>query len=155
MEMREATLAWGSADLPDDAFVAAFEDGRYPHDRFRHADHVRLAWIYARRHGAEEAAHRMRRGIRAFARQAGVPGKYHETITMAWVRLVAAALALSPGIDDFARFVRAHAWLLEKDALLAFYSRERLMGEAARGAWVEPDLRPLPALAPAAFPDPE
>ena len=138
-------MPWGSSALGDDAFVEAIEAGRYPHDRFRHADHVRLAWIHVRRSGEEEAARRMRAAIRAFAQGAGVPRKYHETVTTAWVRLVAAAVALSPRIDDFARFAGAHPWLLEKDALLAFYSRERLMGEEARAGWVEPDLRPLPA----------
>jgi hypothetical protein len=133
----------GSAGLADGAFLDAFERGRYPHERFRHADHVRLAWLYVRRFGAEEAARRMRGGIRSFALRAGVPGKYHETITTAWTRLVALGVALSPRIDDFALFMRAHPWLLEKDALLAFYSRERLMGEVAREKWMEPDLKPL------------
>ena len=35
--------------------------------------------------------------------------------------------------------------LSEREFLLCFYSRERLMSERARVEWVEPDLAPLPA----------
>jgi hypothetical protein len=142
---------WGSAALEDDRFVADFEAGLYPHDRFRHADHVRLAWIYLRRFAVEEAEDRIRGGIRRFARQAGAERKYHETVTIAWMRLVAIALRLSPRTDDFGAFARLHGWLFQKDALLAFYSHECLASEAARREWAEPDVGALPA----PFRDPE
>lgn len=143
--------AWGSAALGDDRFVADFEAGLYPHDRFRHGDHVRLAWIYLRRFGEDEARERIRRGIRQFTRQALAERKYHETATIAWLGLVAIAVRLSPRIGDFGIFARLHGWLFQKDALLAFYSRERLASEAARRGWAEPDV----AAFPAPFRDPE
>ena len=146
-----AEPALGSAALEDDRFVADFEAGVYPHSRFRHADHVRLAWIYLRRFGVEEAEERIRGGIRSFARQAGAERKYHETVTIAWMRLVAIALRLTPDTGEFHAFARLHGWLFRKDALLAFYSRERLASEAARGEWAEPDV----AAFPAPFRDPE
>jgi hypothetical protein len=51
---------------------------------------------------------------------------------------------VSPRAATFDDFARRHGWLLEKDALLEFYSRERLMSDEARARWVEPDLLPLP-----------
>jgi hypothetical protein len=33
--------------------------------------------------------------------------------------------------------------LADKNILLSFYSRERLMSTAARMAWLEPDIKPL------------
>jgi hypothetical protein len=111
---------------------------------FRHVDHLELAWNCLRESAYDEAEHRMRDNIRAIAAQAGAPDKYHETITVGWMRLVAAAMELSERIETFPELMRAHQWLLDKDALLAFYSRERLMSDEARSRWVAPDLKPLP-----------
>ena len=130
----------------DDAFVEDFESCRIANSTFRHADHIRLAWIYLCRHGYPEAEARMREGIRRLAVHAGAPGKYHETMTIAWMRLVAVGLALSPQAGTFADFSRAHAWLLDKNAVLAFWSRERLMGDTARAQWIDPDMKALPAV---------
>jgi len=111
---------------------------------FGHLDHLELAWNCLRESAYEEAEQRMRDNIRAIAAQAGAPGKYHETITVGWMRLVAAAMDLSGRIVTFEELLRAHQWLLDKDALLDFYSRDRLMSDEARAAWVAPDLKPLP-----------
>jgi len=129
----------------DDAtFAGHVESCRIPGSAFRHADHIRLAWIYLRGHDHGEAEARMRESIRRLAAHAGAPQKYHETLTVAWMRLVAVAIALSPKAATFAEFSRSHPWLFDKDAVLAFWSRERIMDGAARARWVDPDLRPLP-----------
>ena len=52
--------------------------------------------------------------------------------------------ALHARDDDFDAFLAAHPRLLERDLLRAHYSRERLFSEAARAAFVEPDLLALP-----------
>jgi hypothetical protein len=52
--------------------------------------------------------------------------------------------ALRAREDDFEAFLAAHPRLLERDLLRAHYLRERLFGEAARAAFVEPDLLTLP-----------
>ncbi len=109
-------------DYTDAEFVAAFESGTI--ESFRHADHIRLALIYVQRHGMPEAEARVAAGIRQFATKAGQPGKYHHTMTIAWVRLAAR--------------------LLDKGALSAYYSEEVLSSERARREWVEPDLAVLP-----------
>jgi hypothetical protein len=136
-------LIGGSAGLEDDVFVAQFESCQFPGDQFRHADHLRLAWIYVRKYGCDVAEQRMRRSIQSFARSLRAAQKYHETITIFWMRLVDVAIRSSSRGEKFGDFVDAHPWLLEKDLILGFYSRELLISDAARKAWVEPDLKPI------------
>ena len=81
----------GSFLLGEDDFVAMVEDCRYANAEFRHADHIRLAWIYVRRYGARQAEQRIVDAIRRFATSAGHETKFHETQTRAWLRLVATA----------------------------------------------------------------
>jgi len=138
------TSIGGSAGLEDDVFVAQFESCQFPGDQFRHADHLPLAWIYIRKYGCDVAEQRMRQSIQSFARSLGAAHKYHETITFFWVRLVDVDIRSSCPRETFADFVDAHPWLFEKDLVLEFYSRELLMSDAARRAWVEPDLKPIP-----------
>jgi hypothetical protein len=139
----ENDAAYGSCMLSEDAFVTAVEQGRYANAEFRHADHLRLAWIYLQRYGTQEAEERIAETIRRFAIGQGHEGKYHETMTRAWLRLVAAARQLTPEAV-FEDFLRGHGWLLNRGALATFYSDARLSSEAARRAWAAPDRRPLP-----------
>ena len=66
-----------------------FLDGRTDPARFRHADHVRMAFEVLRRHGEfADAALIYSRALRAIAARAGRPGLYHETITVAFLALI-------------------------------------------------------------------
>lgn len=72
---------------------------------------------------------------------------YHETITQAYIRLVAAFLAGNERGQGIAELVNKLlvSPLGRRDALLTYFSRERLFSVAARKAWVEPDLVPIPS----------
>ena len=143
------TSVSGTSDLTDAEFVAALEAPTLPNDRFRHYDHVRLAWIYLRDAALPEAADRMAASIRRFAlHHHGDLTKYHETITRAFMHLVAVHVAATPQIADFPRFAIANTRLLDKRILLDYYSEERLMSDHARSTWLDPDVRPLPAAKP-------
>ena len=134
-----------AAIVEDDAvFLAAFEAGVRPGGAFRHADHVRLAWLYLRRDGAAQGEDNIAAGIRRFAAAQGGAGFYHETLTRAWVRLVAAALAKTPQLESFTLFFDAHPELADKAFLFHFYSAEALSLPAARDGWIEPDRALLP-----------
>jgi hypothetical protein len=74
-----------------------------------------------------------------------VPERFHHTLTVAWVRLIDAARRTHPDLA-FDALVDACPWLLDKDAPLAFYSRDHLYSDEARKSWVEPDLMPLPGV---------
>jgi hypothetical protein len=127
--------------MTDETFLARFEAASLP--SFGHRDHLRVAFAYTRRGGTEHAVARAREGLRRFAAAHGEPGRYHETLTTAWARVVA-HYALRARDADFDAFLAAHPRLLERDLLRAHYSRERLFSEAARAAFVEPDLLALP-----------
>ena len=133
--------------MTDEAFARAFEQGGVTPAQFDHAAHVRVAWVYLRESASlDEALSRMRAGIRVFAAAAGVPQKYHETITVLWMRLLEDVRAAGAS-GELADVLRAHPALADKDLPLLYYSRERLFSDEARAAWVEPDRRPLTPVA--------
>jgi hypothetical protein len=124
--------------MTDDEFVRAFESCGLSPDLFHHSDHIRLARIYVDRHGAAEAAERFRTYLRKFAAHIGKSDKYHETITVAWMRLVARARAA--GELEKLELEK----LMDKKYIEKFYSPELLASEAARTQFVEPDRAELP-----------
>jgi len=66
---------------------------------------------------------------------------YHETITVAFMRLVFEAAAdQSNSIEDFEQ---RRPELFDKRVLLRLYSRHRILSAEARATFVEPDLMPI------------
>jgi hypothetical protein len=128
----------------DQEFVRMFEACELANDNFHHRDHIRLAWIYLERYGELEARGPIARAIRKFAAHHGKSDKYHETITVAWLRLVARAMARVPLDATFDQLTIAAPELLDKRTIERFYSTAVLASEAARTYWVEPDLQALP-----------
>jgi hypothetical protein len=115
-----------------------------PGGEFGHREHLRLAWRELRDHDREIALTRIETAIRHVAEAHGAPDKYHRTMTEGWAALVGHHLAEEPGLtlDEFlARF----PGLLDRGLLKRHFSPELLATPAARAAWVDPDLRPLPA----------
>jgi hypothetical protein len=130
--------------VTDDEFLRAFFSLDLPTSAFHHRDHLRLTWLVVRRHGAAAARDLVSAGIRRFAEAHGHGGRYHETLTAFWVRLVAHAAGDSADVKDFDAFLRAYPLLLDRHLPLRHWSRDVLFGAAARSAWREPDLVPLP-----------
>ena len=126
--------------LTDDEFVTRFEAHQL--DSFSHRDHLRVAYAYARRGGTDAAVAGARR-IRGFAAAAGDAGKYHDTLTVGWARIVADRVRRSPQLD-FPAFLEANPDLGARDLLLGHYSAALLFSETARAGFVEPDRAPLP-----------
>jgi len=125
--------------MTDVEFLDAFESGALSTAQFHHRDHLRLAWLQVDRLGLEGAAAAVSAGIRGFAAEHGLDRLYHETLTRFWVRIVAHAAA-----PTFEETLNRHPLLLDNGLPLRHWSREVLFGDAARAAWVEPDLAPLP-----------
>jgi hypothetical protein len=130
--------------MNDDAFLQAFAGGALAPGAFHHRDHLRLAWLLVRQQGVESACVAVANGIRGFATQHGHPEKYHETITQFWVRLIGYLIESRPDIDDFATFMETFPHLLDAKLPHRHWQRHTIGGAAARSAWVEPDLLPLP-----------
>jgi flavin reductase len=135
--------------LTDEEFIATFEHGGFAANAFPHRAHLRMAWLYVRHLGPDAAIDRAARGIRNLAEAHGQPTLYHDTLTRAWVYLVAAADAVSPS-PTFTGFVERNPQLLDKQLLLRHYSPEVLSSAEARAAWVAPDVASIPGAPPSA-----
>jgi hypothetical protein len=133
--------------MTDAEFARAFERGDVTPDQFDHTAHMRVAWTYLRESPSTDAAlGRMREAIKRFAAAAGKSDKYHETITVAWMILLAdvRVRVCAGGADrELTDVLREHPALADKDVLLRYYSRERLFDDRARVEWIEPDRAPL------------
>jgi hypothetical protein len=130
--------------MTDEEFVRAFEGGQVTPEAFDHRAHVRVAWVYLREAGSLDAAiPRMRDAIVRFAAAAGAAQKYHETITVVWMRLVDGVRQRVGAPLETTDVLRDFPALADKDLPLQYYSRDRLFSDEARRAWVAPDLRPL------------
>jgi hypothetical protein len=131
------------------AFAARFTAMTLAKEEWTHAAHLTVGAWHVDQHGAAEALLLLRERIRRLNESHGnvntTTAGYHETITAAYVTLIAAYLdACPPGLPLSTRVERLLASpLAARDMLLAFYSRERLMSRDARAQWVEPDLAPL------------
>lgn len=126
--------------MDDPDLVAAFERGTLR--AFPHRDHVRVAWILLEREGYEDAVAAMTGGIRRMAIAAGLLAKYHETRTVAWMKLIDAAR--TPSSATSTEFVMSRPGLLRSTLLDDHYSAEVLGSPEARSRFVEPDRSPLP-----------
>lgn len=134
----------GTAALSDEALVEEFESCRLPTAHFHHADHIRLAWIFLGQMDEAEATRRIERAIRRYAEHNGIGQKYHHTITLAWMKLVAAARRATPHSVCFDEFAGQHPELLAVKNLNNYYTPGCLASPEARAGWIEPDLRRLP-----------
>jgi hypothetical protein len=132
----------------DETFIREFEAGRWPLENWHHCDHIKLAYLYLRRYPLEEAASKLRDGIRAHNAAHGLPdlptSGYHETMTRAWLHLVDLVISEYGPSDTADLFFEQHPELSQKKTLRLFYSRERFMSPEAKLRFVAPDLCPLP-----------
>ncbi len=134
--------------LSDEELLESFESCEIPHNEWTHQAHVRVAYLYLRRHGTHEGLSRIRSGIKALNAAHGTPDSlergYHETITVAFVRLISKALSEDDRCSTSAELCERHPELLSKAILDRFYSQNRLISTEAKAGFVEPDLMPLP-----------
>ena len=125
--------------------VRRFESCEFTGSEFTHGAHLAVALSYISSLTEEEAMERMRAGLFRFLDHHGVdPKKYNETITLFWIRLVRGFLQSAKSdrtLSDLAReLVLTHG---DAKIIFRYYSKELLMSDEARRAWVEPDLKPF------------
>ena len=127
-----------SADCPD---LARFVRGEIPAASFPHREHLRMAFEMLRRHDFAETVLHYSRAIRAMAQRAGKPQGFHQTLTIAFLSLIAERLEGGQW-DDFAAFARDNPDLLDKGAVARWYRPERLASERARRTFLLPEPAP-------------
>ncbi len=138
----------GTMPTTDAELLTVFEQATLPFEQWTHATHVRVAYLYLREHPFADALDRVRRFIQAYNHAHGVPSTrtqgYHETITVAFMTLVAEALRESGDPGNSGTFLEQHPDLLSARVLERYYSRELLFSPAAKQTFLGPDLHPLP-----------
>ena len=130
-----------SAAMTDADFLDAIENCSYPIGDFHHAEHLRLGWLLLSKMDWVSASVHAARAIRRLTAHYGLESRYHETITQAWMRLLA-----SHDERDFSEFLTLHGDRATFDLLRKHWRRETLMSDHARAHWVEPDLESLPPI---------
>src|SRR5437868_5597328 len=127
-----------------DRLQARFATQEIPAAEWTHRAHLLMGAWHVFHLGPEAALERLRTGIRRLNQAHGTPETptrgYHETITRAYVELLALFLPRFPPGTPLATRVNAllASPLAARDALLAFYDRDRLMSPEARAGWVPP-----------------
>jgi CDP-diacylglycerol--glycerol-3-phosphate 3-phosphatidyltransferase len=129
-----------SAGLSDEEFLAAFDNCTLSLSSFRHGDHLRLAWLQVRNNTLDEALALVRHGIQKYAAHHGVSHIFHETVTAAWVKLIATHHEAT-----FEDFVRDNEHRLNLALLHRFWTPDALNSQEARLGWLPPDRQALPA----------
>jgi hypothetical protein len=131
-----------------DRFSAGFENGTLPGAEFTHAAHDALCCIHLYRDDAETALDHLRGAIPRFNLSAGGQNTdtsgYHETLTVFWVRVLAAFHArekwnsrlrfVLEGIAEFGGRSKLHT---------EYYSYDVVQSKEARRIWVPPDRRAI------------
>jgi hypothetical protein len=132
--------------MTGDDLIQRFENGTTRADTFHHADHVRLAFEYLSRCSLLEALQRFPEALRRFAAAQGKAGRYHETITWAYLLLVHERIARASSgqecrVQTWEEFAAHNSDLfLWKDGVLnALYRQETLDSDLARRTFVLPD----------------
>lgn len=104
---------------------------------FPHREHVRMGFEMLRRHDFAATVFHYSSAVRAMAAKAGKPQAFHQTVTIAFLALIAERID-SGDYADFDSFANANADLFEKSALSRWYPAERLATEAARRTFLLP-----------------
>lgn len=125
----------------DRAFLQSFEECSLGAKCWTHAAHVRMGWLVLETSSSfEEALERIRSGIMRFNSTKNSIG-YHETITVAFARLIDSRRLTGETLEAF---LARNPDLQDRNCLKQFYSQAILASEKARQNFIEPDITPLP-----------
>ncbi len=117
--------------------LAVFEEGRVDPRQFPHREHVRIGYELLERHPFPEALLHLARGLRRLAARAGRPEAYHETITAAFLALIAER-RLSARYADWKDFAARNPDLFQKELLQEIYEPAVLQSTVARQTFILP-----------------
>jgi phosphinothricin acetyltransferase len=129
----------------DAAFLDSFLKRTVPREEWTHRAHLRFAWLTLRTHGLAEAHAYTREHIQRYNEVVGARIGYHDTITRAYLILMAARMSAGTArsFDDFERS-NADLFTPGLASVLAHYSPARLWTDEAKASFCAPDLKPLP-----------
>ena len=123
--------------LPECPDLERFVHGEIRPADFPHREHVRMAFEMLRRHDFAETAWLFSRALRDMTSKAGKPLAFNQTVTIAFLSLVAERMERT-GATDFAAFVQSYPDTLDKNVLARWYRPEQLSSDTARRTFVMP-----------------
>jgi hypothetical protein len=122
----------------DRDFLDALESCILAPEVFDHAAHVRAAYLYARHLDFPDALARMRGALLAFTRALGKAERYHETVTTAFMALIAQRLHERGDPGGWEAFARMNPDLFDRGVLRRIYPPGVLESDLARRVFVLP-----------------
>lgn len=123
--------------MDEESLLADFEAGVIDPQIFSHRCHVRVSYELLERHPFPEALLHLARGLRRIAVAAGKPERYHETITAAFLALIAERrLTWVP--KSFAEFAERNPDIFDQKILEKIYTPSLLQSDLARRTFVLP-----------------
>ena len=121
--------------------VSAFENLSLDPAKFSHRSHLTVGWRYLQRYGFPQGAAKFIERLTAYVQHVGAAGKYHETITWAYLTLMneERVLRSRPG-ETFAELALRRPDLLDhrNGALSRIYGKAQLDSPEARRVFVLP-----------------
>ena len=130
--------------MNDAEFLAALEACTLDPAQFRHAAHVRAAYLYLCAGDFAAASARFAAALRQFAAHHGQAGRYHETITFAFLAVIGERLTSGGAHGGWAGFAAANPDLLDTRFLTHYYPPAVLASALARKAFILPGFSPVP-----------
>lgn len=132
--------AFDCSELSDDELLTRLHDASLPGGSFHHRDHVRVTWMLLQRMPLVEVLSELSQLLRGFAAANGAPELYHETITWAYIFLIAERAHEEPVARSWAEFEARNPDLIESGSSIlgALYSPDRLGSALARTLFVLP-----------------
>jgi hypothetical protein len=124
--------------LNDETLRRSFEDLTLSPADFSHREHVQMAWIYLREHPLVDVLRIFPENLKRFAASIGKPVLYHETITWAYLMLIAERLERDGRAESWDAFASRNEDLLSSSLLARYYPSEELTSDLARRAFIWP-----------------
>jgi hypothetical protein len=131
-----------------DCFLSQFETCTLPKEQWTHGAHVLTGACYVHSLGERAAAGQMRRCVRRYNVATGGQNTetsgYHETVTLAWIKLLAGLLRDAQPMEraEFAKLALSR-FENNRKILERYYEVDILSSTEARRQWVPPTLAPL------------
>jgi hypothetical protein len=133
------------ASEQDVAFRGRFEAGEVQPGELDHPAHIRLAYVYLVEGTTEQAYEAMRGALHGFLKHHSIDaGKYHDTLTRAWVMAVRHFMEKSGDTASADELMHKNPQMLDSKIMLTHYSAEVLFSGEARAGFVKPDIQAIP-----------
>jgi len=132
-----------ATEIEIDEFLAAFESGTLPKERWTHAAHLLAGACYVHRLGQSSAITHMRKCVRRYNEAVGgkntATSGYHETITVFWIKILDALLLHTEPIAR-AKFaaLAVERFASQRNLFRRFYDFDVVASTEARAEWIPP-----------------